>query len=729
MANNTIISGIYDKTINRNEKNGWTKFAIRTKDECQYRTKYGTVICVGNIPAYNKGMPLKIEGFWEDKGYGNQLNIIKIEEKSDSEAVTIEYLNGIIHGVGESTAIKIVKEFGPDIFSFAQNKDAENLLNKCVPNIDAKKFIFAVRNNIEKREVYEYIIKYGGSYSSAVKISLAYSNLALKTLKANPYKIGLNNGLSVEICDLIAKDEGMFAYDEKRVNALILEALSRISLSGHTYTSLRQLVSYIDNMTKNSAFNIKIPAVIIAICVAKNKHLIIEDDEPIRIYKKKIWKYENEINYSITRLKNSVKSYDFKENYIKDIESKLNITYGKKQREAFNLLKTSGIKILTGGPGTGKTTTIRGLIECFKLMKPNGKIALCAPTGRAAQRMSETTNMPAMTMHRLLDFKPYGANYTYKTLASPVDAELIIADEFSMADTELMAILLGAIKNGSLVLLTGDENQLESVGPGNVLHDLIASNKIEVCKLDEIYRQKDDSKVIINSIKINNGDTKLVTGKDFEIVKVDNVEDVKAQVLKYTKMYYQKDDPYYMQVLTPIKKTPIGVFELNQLLQEELNKEKRKIDYGYLSFKPGDKIMTLTNNYQKGYVNGDIGMVKDINDEGLLISINGSSIVIEKENLDDVSLCYATTIHKSQGSEFPITLIVLPNKYKIMLKRKIIYTAVTRAKEKVIIISLEDALDTAILNYVDYKRNTGLLEKVTNTSKTLIPILSSNPII
>lgn len=715
------IVGTYENTINRNEKNGWTRFTIRSKDECLYRNRYGSILCVGNIPHYNKGMPLKLTGVWETNNYGTFLNVSHVKESSDNETVTIEYLTGLIPGLGKNTAIKIVKEFGADIFSFVQTKDAENKIKELLPNINAEKLLYAIKNNIEQRKIYEYIVKYGGSYPTAVKISKNYGKNALTKLKNNPYKIGLPNGLSVEICDTIAFNEGMFIYDKKRIDSLVYEAILSLGLSGHTYVTLKMIYDRINYLTKNSVYGESIPAVIIAKSISSHKKIVMEKGDPIRIYSKTNWIYETAICQHVNRLINSSINNPYREEYISEIEAKLNITYGKKQREAFSLLKTTGIKILTGGPGTGKTTEIRGFIKLYEKMYPNNKIALCAPTGRAAQRASEATGIPALTIHRLLEFTPFGKDYNHKTLADPIDADMIIVDEVSMADNEIMAKLLGAIKNQSLVILVGDENQLESVGPGNILHDFISSDKIEVCRLDEIYRQEYDSLIINNGRKINKGNVCLSSGEEFEIYSVKSPEEAKKKLIENIKKYHKSEDLYYTHILTPVKKTMLGVYEINKIMQDILNNRKEKLDYGFTSFKIGDKIMMLRNNYEKGYFNGDIGVVKEINENGLKIVLNNGPIQIEREDLEDIMLCYASSVHKSQGSEFPVTIVILPENPSIMLKRRILYTAITRAKEKVIIIAVNNALRTAIWNKKEYKRNTGLYEKLKNLNYELIP--------
>ena len=714
--------GTYNNTFFRDERNGWTRFSMRISGSCSYRNRDGSITCIGHIPSYKTGTPLEVSGTWHNSGYGMQFHISQITEKSIDETVTIEYLTGICTGVGKVTATNIVEKFGADIFSFIQQENARELLQQEIKNVDADKLIAAIRNNIMDRKVYEYIIKFGGLYASAVKMCKKHGGQTLKKLKSNPYLTGLDGDLSFETCDQIAKNEGILAFDEKRIQALIMLAIYKGRQNGHTYATLEEVTWRVNNIVKTSAYPNEIPTSLIAVSATESKYFALEKATPIRIYGRSTWFQENEIVHHIARLTNSANPLSFDSKLIQEAETKLNIKYGAKQQEAFELMRNGGVKILTGGPGTGKTTIIQGLIHCYKQMMPEKSVALCAPTGRAAQKMSEATGMEATTIHKLLDFKPFGEDHSYKTMMDPVNAGLIIVDEFSMVDNELMAILLGAIKNESLVLLVGDENQLESVGAGNILHDLIKSGKLETCKLDFIYRQEEDSVIIENSQKINSGQCKLNTGPDFEIIRVDTSQEAQQHIIDLANAYYTQEDPYGFQVLSPVRKGASGIYEINKLLQEHLNSNTKQVVYGNSVFKIGDKAMTLSNNYDKGYVNGDIGVITAIDGASLTLNLNGKQIEIEKNLLDDVALCYAMSIHKSQGSEFPVVAIILPEQPQIMLKRKLIYTAVTRARDKVVIISVKNALETAILNQRNCKRNTGLYEKLIGNTYDVIPL-------
>ena len=415
-------------------------------------------------------------------------------------------------------------------------------------------------------------------------------------------------------------------------------------------------------------------------------------------------------------MKNGTIDIPFNSSVIDEIEKEYNIKYSISQRESFNFIKSSGIKILTGGPGTGKTTVIRGLIEAYKRTNPKGIVALCAPTGRAAQRITESTKMEASTIHRLLDCKPYGDNeeeLTCKNQDNPLSADLLIVDEVSMVDTELFAMLLGAVKSGTLIILCGDTDQLPSVGAGNVLKDLIASKQFPVNVLDTVYRQTDGSNIIHNANCVRTGNRReMRCGIDFEIIEVNSEKKIQDKIVNILRSL-KYDDINAFQVLTPSKKGNAGTIQLNKLIQPICNQNTSKIFYGNTGFKCGDKIMTIRNNYKLNYFNGDIGVVKSVSEQGMEIEINGETIKLTEGLYEDVSLAYASTIHKSQGSEYSTVIIALPSSPKLMLKKDLLYTAITRAKERVIIIAENGALDTAVRQVTNpITRKTSLMEKI-----------------
>lgn len=345
-------------------------------------------------------------------------------------------------------------------------------------------------------------------------------------------------------------------------------------------------------------------------------------------------------------------------------------------------------------------------------MYPDNIIKLCAPTGRAAQRMTESTGMEAVTIHRLLDFRPCANGVVHKDAKNPIVADLIVVDEMSMTDTELMSIFLQAVQDGTLVLLVGDIYQLPSVGPGDVLHDIIFSEKVPVFRLTKVYRQAGDSPIVTNANKINDGHTDLVENEDFEIIIVQSDEELKDKILELTTQYYNPDKPFDMQILAPSKKYDAGTKNLNKVIQEAVNPGKKGFVFGDTTYRVGDKIIMLNNNYGHGYFNGDVGYVVAIDDNGVTVNILDVEIVITKGMMEDMSLAYGVTVHKSQGSEYPLAICALPKSPANMLVRNLFYTAVTRAKKKVIVVAVDGSVQASVRNNQTGKRKTGLLEKL-----------------
>lgn len=720
------ISGTYEKTLFRDEKTGYTIFALHVKRGVENRNAFGTISCIGIIPIYTKGMPLIVSGKWKPNKYnGMTLHIDKISEYIDDREISISYLStNLCKGIGKQTAEMIVDKYGADIFSFVQRSDAEECLMKIkgMTKEKTETLLYSIKNTIRQRQLFEYIAKFGGSYMSSIKIAEEYGYLAIQSLKSEPYKVGRYGGLSFAICDAIAKECGFTYLNHKRVEALIYEAMYSLTSSGNTYTKLKDIYIEVNKIVQNSAFHEKISSVIIVTYLTIMKNIVIERDinNDKKIYLKSLYYAEKNSLTELNRLNNS-SPLPFNESVIEYAEKICNIKYSKSQEEAFNALKTTGVKIITGGPGTGKTTTIKGIIEAYKKLNPLSEVVLCAPTGRAAQRLKESTGHEAFTVHKLLEYKPFGRDVSHKDSSNPINADFIIVDEFSMIDIEIFSILLNAIKNNSLVFFVGDCDQLPSVGPGNVMSDLIKSKKIELYRLEAVFRQGHDSNIIINSQKIRNGETDLTTNaKDFEIIRVDNVSDMKMELKKIVNEYYTKN-PFDVQILTSTKKNEVGTVELNEDLQEMLNDSSDKIIYGNLKFKRGDKIIMTQNNYEAGYYNGDMGIIKEIDEDGILLEIDEEEIFLKRKNFEDINLAYAITIHKSQGSEFPLVVITLPKYPYNMLQRNLIFTAITRAKEKVIIITEQDALETAIKKTDIVERKTSLLNRLLNVAVTVIP--------
>ena len=713
------IRGIYLHTIYRNEATGLTRFTLIT-DACkEHRNSRGVLVCRGIMPVFASGMPIKLEGEIVQAILGAEFKFSSISPFSDRSQVTINYLSsGVFDGIGVKTAEKIVAITGPDIFSFIQKPNAKEILTEEIGSAKIESLFQTLRNTFQTKVVMDYIQQYGGDYTHAANITQQHPANSIEALKNNCYKIGMEAGLSFFVCDSIAQHEKYFAFDERRIAALIQVAFSRITSRGHTCADIESLYKEVQNVAKSSAFTDAIPKGLIVRTVNKDKTFAIDASSEIRYYLSDMYRAERDLAREALRIQGCPIALPYSDTIIAEIESTTNIEYSAKQKNAFSFLKTTGIKILTGGPGTGKTTAINGLIKAYRVLNPNGKILLCAPTGRAAQKMYEATGIRAQTIHRAIDVRPFGNEIQYKTLEDPLEQDFIIVDEMSMADITIISMLLGAVKTNSTVVLCGDINQLPSVGPGAVLHDLIASHRFETVTLDVIYRQAKGSSIISNAISINEGTLSLTYDSHFKVITVDNEEQIRDNVKALMQKKYDYRNVFSAQVLSSTKKGPAGTTELNLALQDVCNPQKFSssentvMQYGQYKYTVGDKIMMTANNYKVGYFNGDIGTIKAINSMSVTVDINNTAIEISKKNLADMSLALATTIHKSQGSEFSTVIVALPLNPSVMLQRNLLYTAVTRAKMDIVIVAEKGAIEQAVKTISNTNRNTRLLERI-----------------
>ena len=705
----------YKKTIYRDIQSGFTIFTIKTKDKEVFK-KDNDIVCKGYIPSYSIDMPLKIIGEWKEEKNEYCFNVDQVFEYSNDENNTIEFIsNKLVKGIAKATAKKIVEVFGNDIFSIVCNPQAATLISEKIPRINKEQatiLVSKLKQERIKRELYEYISRFGANYTVATNISDEYGLSSIEKLKESPYTVGKNAGLRFEICDAIARAQGFNYICEDRLNALIYEAIICIMNSGHTYATTKQIGEKINQIVKQTVYPADIPSICIANALNRCKFIKIEKGKPNRIYLNKLWNDEYLSALNVNRLSNCKKDLGFNDKYIDIIEQECNIKYAKLQKQAFNVLKNTGIKIITGGPGTGKTTTINGIIRNYKEIQPHGKIVLCAPTGRAAQRMSESTGMEAFTIHKLLEFTAFGNNVMHKNQNDPINADLIIVDESSMIDISLFNILLSAIKTGTLLILAGDVNQLPSVGPGNVLKDLIKSKKIDVYKLDTVFRQNETSNITYNYRQILLGNNELRCGDDFEIINVNTKEEMVENIYNIMEKLYDKENPFNIQLLAPTKEGIAGIYNLNNELQEKLNHSDCFIKYGKHQFNKNDKIIFTVNNYDKGYYNGDIGTIKYIEENSMIVDICEKDYEISEKELSEVMLSYCMTIHKSQGSEFPYGIIAIPSDAGNILNKNLLFTAISRFKNKVWLIIEGDALNKCLENSSVEKRNTRLKEKI-----------------
>lgn len=695
------ITGQYERTIYRNEDTGYTCFLFNTRDIRPSKVK-----CVGVCPTYSADMPLKLSGELKSD---DTFAFTDCSPCVNSKEKMVNFLSGSdFQGVGEKTAEKIYDFVGGDIFSFVLKMDAEEELSKEFGKKVAKSIVSKIRSLTGASRIFKCIENYGGNMTHAVRIStMADYDEFIEDI----YRFGKKAGLSFGCCDSIAKANNWSPYDKKRMYALLDEAMDAIFGLGHSYTDIRGVTKMINSICKSSAYSEQIPSPYILSHASRHpKYKVLAEETDVKYYSSFLYKAENSASENILRLSHSAIELPFREEIIEEIERECGIQYSESQKASFNMLKTTGIKILTGGPGTGKSTVIKGIIQAIKKMFPNESPLLCAPTGRAAQRLKEVTGEDSFTIHKALNLLPY-ENGTHNY--DQIESRFIIIDEASMIDISILDILLCAINSSSFVLFCGDINQLPSVGPGNVLHDMIHSGKIETTTLDVVFRQLEDSLINFHAHQIMEGRTKVKEGKDFHFHRCSSEEEMVEKIKEIAKEKYDREDIFSFQILAPAKEGFVGVRSLNKLLQPICNDYESEDSSSVYRFKKFDKIIMTRNNYSDGYLNGDIGIITDVTETSLIISLgDGKEISVSKDNPEDVSPAYALTVHKSQGSEFSSVVIVLSEEPRCMLQRNLLYTAITRAKKEVFLVVQNDSYKNAIRNTRLAQRKTSLKEKI-----------------
>lgn len=698
-------------------RDGNAYFTMRvSKSALPFESEYNTFACSGHVPEYNQGYPLTLYGEWQVSEEGKWKFIVSgFEEDLKSGRVLTQFLMEHLDGVGEKTAEKIAA-LGEDLWNIVKTDNVAELSAKTKIKEDVCKMTVALLQKKKIRyEVYCFLCRYGITDIKVDNLVKDYGNSTLKMIQKDPYKILLPRNIPFSVADEIAFCEGIEYYDLSRLDAIFQEAMHQCTFQGSTYATFHDFLQKVRQVEKKSLFGIDIPDGFLALAFQKSKHIYF-DKENDRVYFKKIWQSEETIVRNVLRLKQTKKTIGYDPKEIENVEKALGISYETEQRNAFHILDDSGIKVLTGGPGTGKTTLLNGLLTVYQSRYPKANIVLCSPTGMASERMAESTGREAATVHKTLEYRPFGGDdASFKNQADPIVADCIVVDESSMIDTELAGMLLDAVPNGCLVLFCGDVDQLDSVGAGAVLKDLIASEKIPVFRLKTLFRQAEESSIVKNALKINQADTNLIQQKDFRIYRYQNNGDVKGLLDKLFPEYRLSifDST---QLLSTTKKSESGTFAINRNLQNKLPFEKgRTIHRNGFVFHTGDKIMTLRNNYDAGYFNGDMGTIINITDMGqMTIQIKHKTVLMQNAWLEEIMPAYAVTVHKSQGSEFDNVIIIVPQNPSSLLDRSMIYTAVTRAKKNVFILSQNDALEQAIRRDKKNKKRTSLKEKIKN---------------
>ena len=694
------ISGTYFKTLYSN-KQGIGVFLVHSENGSAYYQ------CHGKDPACYPGTPLTIYGQMVDGVFMAD----SVEIGTTGSSILIDYLSGgLFDGVGRVLAERIVEAIpGKDLFRYVKEHGKLPVVKGLSPERSTS-IVDIILGSGKMQEFIRLCAEYGLDYATSIAIYARFEEDAKNVLEKKPYKLLREKLIDFAQADNLAKQNGIEEYGSERIEALIYQALYRSSQSGNTYIRITDICKGIDRICLEGSFSGHIPPLLILIQIhrlsSEHKLVLEESAKETRLYLNSLYEAEKKAAEEIMRLNRVTESVEvpLDADLVYQIEDEFGVSYDEHQRQAFGLLYTPGIKIITGGPGTGKTTVIKGLIRYMEL---TGKsFTLCAPTGRAAQRMAEVCGHDASTIHKLLEIRPYGRNeYRCRGKENPIRRDYVIVDEVSMVGVELFAQLLNAVCDGSTVILVGDDNQLASVTPGNVLKDLIQAG-IETYRLKVVFRQKQLSSIAINAERIKNGNTHLLTGEDFRIAiyKEGELEKITKAATSLLSSNYDPDDMFNVQLLVPVKKGDAGSYALNWAAQQRLNPGDSD------GIRKGDRVIFLENNYEQDYFNGDMATVVGIQGEEITLKMLDGIKTIPRSNMKDLAPAYAVTIHKSQGSEYENVIIVLPK--CSMLARNLLYTAVTRAKRHVIILAEGDALERCIRMDKSGYRQSALYEKI-----------------
>ena len=727
------LAGYVEHIIYRNADNGYTVLNLVSGED--------EITCVGIFSAIAEGENIEAQGeYTEHPTYGQQFKVTSFEEKAPEDEEAIErYLgSGAIKGIGLAMAARIVRRFKEDTFRIIEEEPERLAEIKGISNRKAMEIASQVNEKRDLQQAMIFLQQYGITMNLAVKVYQAYGQDVYGIIRENPYRLADDiDGVGFRTADEIAARVGIRMDSDFRVRSGILYTLLQASGEGHTYLPETELTPRASKLLNVTAEQVEKRYMDLAI---ERKIILKQMEDQTQIYAASF--YYMEAN-TATMLKRLNVSYDVSdaeiEQRIRGIEKKSGMTLDEHQVTAVKEAVRNGLLVITGGPGTGKTTTINTIIRYFEL--EGLEIFLAAPTGRAAKRMSETTGFEARTVHRMLELNggAEGSGGFERDESNPLEADVIIVDEMSMVDISLMYSLLKAISVGTRLILVGDVNQLPSVGPGSVLRDIIQSHACNVVMLTKIFRQASTSDIIVNAHKINHGEEVILDNKsmDFFFLKrydADVIINVVLQLIKQKLPKFVDATPYDIQVLTPMRKGLLGVERLNGILQRYMNppaNDKVEKEYGSTVFREGDKVMQTKNNYQLaweirtkfgltvdkglGIFNGDMGIIRQINDfaEQMIIEFDeGRMVEYPYKLLDELELAYAITIHKSQGSEYPAVVIPLLGGPMMLMNRNLLYTAVTRARKCVTLVGNEVTFRQMIQNTSQQKRYSGLCDRL-----------------
>ena len=727
------LAGYVEHIIYRNADNGYTVLNLVSGEE--------EITCVGIFSAIAEGENIEASGDYTDHPtYGKQFKVESFEEKAPEDEEAIErYLgSGAIRGIGLALAARIVRRFKADTFRIIEEEPERLAEVKGISERKAMEIADQVNEKRDLRQAMIFLQQYGITMNLAVKVYQQYGQEVYGIIRENPYRLADDiEGVGFRTADEIAVRVGIRMDSDFRIRSGILYVLLQASTEGHTYLPEEELTRRTGQLLEVGEEQIEKQYMDLAI---ERKIIMKQGENQTQIYAASF--YYMEAN-TATMLKQLNVSYDVPdleiEERVRRIEKQTGMKLDEHQMTAVKEAVRNGLLIITGGPGTGKTTTINTIIKYFEMEGLD--IFLAAPTGRAAKRMSETTGFEARTIYRMLELNGGvdGAAGFERNEQNPLETDVVIIDEMSMVDISLMHALLKAVAVGTRLILVGDVNQLPSVGPGSVLRDIIRSHECNVVMLTKIFRQASTSDIIVNAHKINQGEEVTLDNKsmDFFFLKrydADVIISVVLQLIKQKLPKFVDATPYDIQVLTPMRKGLLGVERLNGILQRYLNPpspQKREKEHGDILFREGDKIMQTRNNYQleweirtkyglsvdkgTGVFNGDMGIVREINDFAETMTVEfdeGRMVEYPYKLLDELELAYAITIHKSQGSEYPAVVIPLLSGPSMLMNRNLLYTAVTRARKCVTLVGNEVTFAQMVQNTSQQKRYSGLCDRL-----------------
>lgn len=714
----TTLEGTLEKIVFTNEENAWSVLKVAVDG------RRGPVTVVGNVLGIQTGDTLRFAGHWvQDKKWGEQFraNSYKVVSPATLEGIKRYLASGLIRGVGKKMADRLVKKFGLATLEVIEHHPERLRQVEGIGPKRCKQILEAWDEHREVQRVMVFLQSHGVSTAFAIRIYKTYGKEAEQLVTENPYRLAADvRGIGFRSADAIAEQLGIPRDSPRRIEAGLLYLLEKASEQGHLYLPEKELV---DRTAELLEVGTELPSQGIETLLEETKLVeeILETGGRA-LFSAPLHNAETALAAALTNLSSSPPTLpDVQvENAIRWFEQREQLELAEQQQEAVARALTSKVTVITGGPGTGKTTLLRCIVDV--LAAKGSDLLLAAPTGRAARRLAEATGRPARTVHRLLEYDPTQRRFLRGPLL-PLEGDLVIIDEASMLDTHLARAVVEAVPEEGHLLLVGDVDQLPSVGPGRVLADLISSGAVPVVRLTEIFRQAAQSRIVVNAHRINQGQMPLLDAPapsrdtpptDFFFIPRDDPESLQETLVYVVAERIPESfgfDPLKdVQVLTPMNRGPLGVHTLNQLLQDRLNPSGTQIEKGGRRLRLGDKVMQLRNNYELDVFNGDLGRVVsfDPEEEELSVVFDGRRVTYAPADLDELTPAYACSIHKSQGSEYPCVVVPVHYQHFRMLQRNLIYTALTRAKKLAVFVGQKKALATAVQNQDTRRRNTRL---------------------